>query len=116
MKVINNQKIRGILAENVQKYRKSLNYSQEKLAEKAELSVQTIKNIECGRSWVSDTTISVISKSLNIPEYQLFLPDRILKERKIKKPPFKTLLSLKSEIKAFLDNKFEDAINTGDFS
>ena len=116
MKVINNQKIRDILAQNVQIYRKSLHYSQEKLAEKTELSVQTIKNIECSRSWVSDTTIAVLSKSLNIPEYQLFIPEKLLKERKIRKPSFKSLLSLKSEIKSLLDSKFEDAINTGDFS
>ena len=116
MKLTNNSTIRDILAQNVQNHRKSLDYSQEKLAEKADLSVQTIKNIECGRCWVSDHTISVLSKSLNIPEFHLFLPEKFYRAKVKRKPAFKSLLSLKKDIKIYLDSRFEDALNTGDFS
>jgi len=117
MKNQSEQNIRYIFAKNVMKYRKSLNYSQEKLAEKAELSVQTIKNIECGRRWISDSTLTMLSKSLNISEYQLFLPEKNLKIENHKSDRlFKNLLSLKKEIKTLLDEKFESALNSGDFS
>jgi len=117
MKNQSNQNIRDVFAKNVVKYRKSLDYSQEKLAEKAELSVQTIKNIECGRRWVSDSTLSILSKSLNISEFQLFLTEENLKTSSHKPERiFKNLLSLKKDIKDLLDEKFESAINSGDFT
>jgi len=109
-----------ILAQNVINYRKSLHYSQEQLAEKANISVHTIRNIECARKWVSHNTVSNLSKSLNILEYQLFVPDKFYKDKKLKKPSFTNLLtiktSLKKEFQHLLDNTFEKIIKTGNFS
>jgi len=53
-----------VLAQNVKNYRTLLRYSQEKLAEKSGLSVQTIKDIEGNRRWVSDNTLTRLAKAL----------------------------------------------------
>jgi transcriptional regulator with XRE-family HTH domain len=67
--------IRRILSTNLKNYRKKRGISQEKLAEKSEISVQTINAIEQCRKWVSDSMIGKISKALAIEDYELFLPD-----------------------------------------
>jgi len=68
------EKIRLILAQNIKKRRESLGFSQEKLAESAGLSVQTINTIEGCRMWVSDKTITRIAQALNTEIFQLFVP------------------------------------------
>jgi len=116
MKKTNNPTVRLIFSKNVKNYREVLKYSQEKLAEKAGISVQTIKDIEGCRRWVSDKTLSMLAKALNIPEFQLFLPEKYIKDKKYKKPTLNSLMSLKTKIQTLLDEQFEDAVKTGDFS
>lgn len=47
--------------------------SQEKLAELVGVSTQTINDIECYRSWLSDKTISKLAEALGIEVFQLFV-------------------------------------------
>jgi len=112
----NPESIRMIFADNVKKYRNLLRYSQEKLAEKTKLSVQTIKDIEGCRRWVSDNSLTMLAKAFNIPEFQLFLPEKYNNDKKYRKPALKSLIALKMKLKADMDDQFEEAINTGDFS
>jgi DNA-binding XRE family transcriptional regulator len=49
--------VRTLLAANIKAGRRDLNLSQEKLAELAGLSTQTISDIEGCRTWVSDKTL-----------------------------------------------------------
>jgi len=51
-----------------------LDISQEKLAELAEVSIQTIKGIEGRRTWVSDTMLEKLASALGIPAFQLLVP------------------------------------------
>jgi len=108
--------IRQVFAKNLKKHRGNLKYSQEKLAEKAGLSVQTIKDIEGGRRWVSDDSLSKLAKALSMLEFQLFLPEKYEKDKKYKKSTLKNLTSLKIRIKAYMDEQFEKSIDSGDFS
>lgn len=108
--------IRTVFAKNMKKYREILKYSQEKLAEKAGLSVQTIKDIEGGRRWVSDDSLSKLAKALNSHVFQLFLPEKYEKDKKYNKSALKSLTSLKTKIKTYMDEQFEEAVNSGDFS
>jgi len=110
------ESIRTVFANNVKKYRNILRYSQETLAEKTKLSVQTIKDIEGCRRWVSDSSLTKIAKALNIPEFQLLLPEKYDNDRKYRKPALKSLIALKMKLKSVMDDQFEEAINTGDFS
>lgn len=68
-------RIRNIIAQNVKKYRKLNNLTQEALAEAAEVSNTYIANIECGQSWISDKTAEKIAQALHIDEYLLFVPE-----------------------------------------
>jgi len=62
------------LAVNLKKQRKMLGLSQEKLAEIANLSWQTVNSIECHRTWVSDLTLENLADALKIESFQLLLP------------------------------------------
>ena len=48
--------------------------SQEKLAEKAHISSNMIRDIEGCRTWVSDTTLINIAAALKTDIYRLFMP------------------------------------------
>jgi len=66
--------LRRTLSINIKKQRKILGLTQEKLAEAADLSSQTINDIEGCRMWVSDKTILKLAKILHMDAYQLFEP------------------------------------------
>ena len=66
--------LRRTLSLNIKKQRKILGLTQEKLAEAANLSSQTINDIEGCRMWVSDKTILKLAKVLHRDAYQLFEP------------------------------------------
>ena len=102
-----------ILSYNIKKYRGVLHYSQEKLAEKAGLSSQTLNNIEGCRRWVSSKTLSKLAKTLQISEYQLLLPEK--DSQKTALSSLKSLIALKKTIKTSIDAQFEEAIETGNF-
>ena len=51
-----------------------MGFSQEKLAELTNMSVQTINTIEGCRMWVSDKTITRLAKALDVEIFQLFVP------------------------------------------
>lgn len=60
------------LSNNMKKYRKLRNLSQEKLAEKASASSNYIALIESGKNFPSLQMISQISRALEIDELDLF--------------------------------------------
>jgi len=68
--------LRWVLAENLKKHRKMLGLSQEKLAEMADLSWQTVNSIECHRTWVSDKTLESLADALKIDAFLLLLPTK----------------------------------------
>jgi transcriptional regulator with XRE-family HTH domain len=70
----NGQDLRQILAANLKEQRGILGISQEKLAELAGLSWQTVNSIECRRSWVSDTTLKALASVLKVETFQLLMP------------------------------------------
>lgn len=66
--------LRLILAANLKKHRNILGLSQERLAEMAGLSWQTVNSIECHRTWVSDKTLENLADALKIDAFHLLLP------------------------------------------
>jgi transcriptional regulator with XRE-family HTH domain len=69
------EKLREILSFNIKKERKKLGLTQEKLAEIADLSSQTINDIEGCRMWVSDKTMSKLARVLHVEAYQLLVAE-----------------------------------------
>ena len=107
--------IRKILSGNIKKHRRFLCYTQEKLAEKAGLSSQTLNDIEGCRRWVSSKTITGLAKALNLKEYQLLLPENEDFGLINSDSSLKTLLALQKKVKKSIDAQFEEAIDTGNF-
>ena len=66
--------MRQILAANIKEQRRILGISQEKLAETAGLSWQTINSIECQRTWVSDNTLEALASVFKIETFLLLMP------------------------------------------
>ncbi len=62
------------LGENVKQLRKARNLTQFQLAEKADISEETVKNIELCRCWTSDKNLAKITEAFEVDIYQLFLP------------------------------------------
>ena len=71
------QVIRKILATNIKKHRELLGITQEKLAEKAGISANMVRDIEGCRTWVSDSTLVNIADALRTDIYRLFIQDNI---------------------------------------
>lgn len=100
--------IRQILASNLKKHRKSLGLSQEKLAEIAGLSWQTINSIECCRTWVSDLTLNSLADALKIETFQLLIPVENNEQKSIS--PDEALKKL-LKLKRAYDDSFNELIN-----
>ena len=66
--------IQNRLGENVKRIRKQQKLTQFQLAEKADVSEETVKNIELSRCWTSDKNLAKITKALNVDIHCLFLP------------------------------------------
>jgi len=106
--------IRLTLAQNLKAQRNKLGFSQKRLAKISDLSIQTINDIEGGRRWVSDKTITKLSIALNVECYQLLIPDYF--NNKIASPT-KNLMKLKANmhksVNNIIDAQFTDFIKTG---
>ena len=62
------------LSANIKMARKEKAWTQEKLAEEAELSQQAINAIEGKRRWPGEDSLSKIAEALDVEVYQLFIP------------------------------------------
>jgi transcriptional regulator with XRE-family HTH domain len=100
--------LRHILATNLKEHRKTLGLSQEKLAEMAGLSWQTINSIECHRTWVSDKTLENLADALKIDTFQLLLPVEETKQKAIS--PEEAMKKL-VKIKCAYDDSFNTIVN-----
>jgi len=69
--------IRKTLSVNIKRHRELLGLSQEKLAEKATISANMVRDIEGCRTWVSDTTLKNIAAALETDIYRLFMPETV---------------------------------------
>jgi len=100
--------LRTILAANLKEQRKTLGLSQEKLAEMAGISWQTVNSIECHRTWVSDKTLETLADALKIESFQLLLPIEDTQPKAINSnEAVKKLV----KIKRSFDDSFNEVVN-----
>jgi transcriptional regulator with XRE-family HTH domain len=66
------------LSLNIKRYRNSRSLSQADLAEKLDISVNFLSNIENGNKWISPLTLVKFASALNIEPYELFKPEEAL--------------------------------------
>ncbi|MDR0321591.1 MAG: helix-turn-helix domain-containing protein [Treponema sp.] len=62
------------------KHREKLELSQEKPAEKANISTMMVKDIEACRTWISDKTLESLANALKTDIYRLLMPDTVYEE------------------------------------
>jgi transcriptional regulator with XRE-family HTH domain len=104
--------LRKTFSLNMRAWRKKLGFSQEKLAELADVSTQTINDIECCRSWMSDATMVKLAKALEVEVFQFFVPNPRDQDEA---GPFSlsaALLRLKQDIKTDLGASIDTYIDT----
>ena len=68
----NETDIRKIFGTNVRKYRELNNFTQEILAEKMNVAVSTLSNIECGKSFPTPENIDKLISILQVTSEMLF--------------------------------------------
>lgn len=60
--------------ENIKTIRKQLGLSQEKLADKADISRQMMNDIEGRRRWLTKSTLTKLCNALGVDPHELFVP------------------------------------------
>ncbi|GHV70143.1 hypothetical protein AGMMS49928_16800 [Spirochaetia bacterium] len=68
------QELRSILSANLKRYRGYRKLSQAELAEKLEISIPFLSDVENGRKWISPLTLVKFAEALKIEPYELFKP------------------------------------------
>ena len=68
---INDNDLKEIISKNIKSIRQSANLTQESLAEKSDISLNFLKDIEWNRSGISLTTLINICYSLNVTPNEL---------------------------------------------
>jgi transcriptional regulator with XRE-family HTH domain len=66
---------RTILGSNLRKFRGQREWSQMELAEKANISMNFLSEIERGNKWPSSETLQNLADSLGVEAYELFRPE-----------------------------------------
>jgi transcriptional regulator with XRE-family HTH domain len=74
---MNGLEIKAILGKNIKFYRFRRHYSQADLAEKANISITFLSNIERGIKFPKPDILSQIAESLEVKVYELFITDII---------------------------------------
>ncbi len=105
--------VRNIVSQNIRRIRKEQNMTQAQLAEYTDLSNTYIANIECGKTWISDTTLEKIAAALNTEFYLFFVPVDVERKEATDKMPSVWLLLRKYEeiVRKNVDNTFRQLYN-----
>ena len=102
--------LRAYLSANLKARREALGISQEKLAELAEVSVQTIKGIEGQRTWVSDKMLSTLAHVLGITAFKLLAPSSKESSQSDAAAIASLLNTIKQNLHDDIDNRFNRLI------
>ena len=70
--------LRVILGQNIKRFRGFRKFSQADFAEKVDISIPFLSDIENGKKWVSPATLLKIAGSLCIQPYELLKPETII--------------------------------------
>jgi len=100
-------RIKELLALNIKTLRKERGLSQEKLAETANLSTQSISDIEGLRTWVSDKTLEKLASALNVDIFQLFIPSDECDENNSGLFLYNQLIELRAAMKEDIDRRLD---------
>ena len=66
--------LRAIVQTNIKRYRDYRQWTQAQLAEKLDISINFLSDIENGKKWISPASMVKFASVLNIEPYELFKP------------------------------------------
>ncbi|MCL2069593.1 MAG: helix-turn-helix domain-containing protein [Treponema sp.] len=66
------EELRTIVKNNIRRYRAYRNWTQAELAERLNISINFLSDIENGKKWISPTSIIKFANVLNIEPFELF--------------------------------------------
>jgi transcriptional regulator with XRE-family HTH domain len=75
--------LRAILSQNIRRFRSYRKLSQADFAEKIDISIPFLSDIENGKKWVSPATLVKMADALNIETYELLRPDTIIPDNAV---------------------------------
>ena len=75
--------LRVILSTNLRKYRNYRKFTQAEFAEKIDISIPFLSDIENGKKWVSPHTLVKMADTLEIDAYELLKPEKILPDNPV---------------------------------
>ena len=84
MSIMDEANLRNLFSQNIKRYRQMKGLSQEKLAEKIEISTNYLSEIETGKGWVSPFSLVKIANALEIEVFELFKPQEAVPKDKLK--------------------------------
>jgi transcriptional regulator with XRE-family HTH domain len=91
---------------NLKRLRRSMNFTQEQLAERCDVSKNYISQLEMGSRFPSFTMLDTLCQVLNIKAYELFIEDDdFYKVMVVNKDDFAFMDSLKNYIGRYMDGK-----------
>ena len=70
--------LRAILGANLKRYRNYRKFTQEELAEKLQISIPFLSDVENGRKWISPASLVKFADALGIEPHELFKPAETL--------------------------------------
>ena len=90
-----------------------MGFSQEKLAESAQISTMMVKDLEACRSWVSDKTLESLATALQIEIYHLLMPNAV-NEKEINKTIRSDLETITLKFRQDIDLSLNKALKMWD--
>ena len=66
--------LKMIVRTNIKRYREYRKWTQSQLAEKLEISINFLSDIENGKKWISPASMVKIASAFNIEPFELFKP------------------------------------------
>ena len=94
--------LRAILSQNIKRFRGYRKLSQVDFAEKVDISIPFLSDIENGKKWVSPTTLIKIADALKIEVYELLKPETIIPDN---------LINIIEKYTADIQNNFGETLN-----
>jgi transcriptional regulator with XRE-family HTH domain len=78
---MNERELLSIFSANIKQYRSFFRWSQSELAEKVNISINFLSDIETGKKWASPTTMVKFADIFNIEAYELLKPANLLPDK-----------------------------------
>jgi transcriptional regulator with XRE-family HTH domain len=101
--------LRGILSQNIKRFRQRKGWSQAKLAEKMDISTNYLSDIETKRGWVSPFSLIKLANALEIEVFELFKPHETTSSD-VQNTIIKYLDDFSTSLKVSFDKSLKDSM------